>query len=442
MEGPIYKDAIDIYKAGLAAANAMRAVARAVVRKDPDTLLVAGNPVDLGKFRKVFVVGAGKAACPMAKALEDALGERLEGGLVVTKYGHAKRLSKVEVVEADHPVPDTRGLSGVRRVMKIVESAGPTDLIFCLLSGGGSALWPLPAEGLSLHEKQTTTDLLLKSGARIFEINAVRKHLSAIKGGHLARAAYPARVISLMLSDVIGDDPAVIASGPASPDPSTFAEALEVLSRHGLVSRVPKPVLAHLEKGRRGEIPETPKPGDPVFEKVEQHLVGSLRLSLAAAKEAALAKGYNTVILSAAVEGEAREAAKVLAAVAREIRETGNPLAPPACVLAGGETTVTVRGGGTGGRNLEAALSAALALSGMKDVLFLSCGTDGADGPTNAAGTWVDGRTAGQARANGLSPEAFLAANDSYNFFKELKGLIVTGPTLTNVMDLMVILVR
>jgi hydroxypyruvate reductase len=350
-------------------------------------------------------------------------------------------LSGIKVVEAGHPVPDEAGLRGTREMIDLLSQTGEADLVFCLISGGGSALSPAPADGLSLGDKQEVTRQLLACGATIHEINSIRKHLSRIKGGHLARLAWPSTLVSLILSDVIGDDLDTIASGPTVPDPSTFYDCLRTLNRYGLTEAVPPPALRHLEAGARGELPETPKSGDPAFRRTQNVIVGSNTLALVASQEKARNLGYNSLILSSSIQGETREVARIHTAIAKEIVSTGNPISPPACLISGGETTVTVQGSGKGGRNQEFALASALDIEGLPNVLVLSGGTDGTDGPTDAAGALADGDTVERGRFKGLDAESYLANNDSYNFFKLLEDLLVTGPTLTNVMDLRLVMV-
>ena len=313
--------------------------------------------------------------------------------------------------------------------------------MLCLISGGGSALLVAPAEGVTLEDKQAVTRLLLACGADIHEINTIRKHLSRAKGGGLARFAYPATVISLILSDVIGDDLNVIASGPAVPDTSTFEDTRRVLEKYDIQDRVPASVQSRIQQGLVGDIEETPKIGDAVFQKCYTELVGTNIQALKAAGQQAEELGYQTLILSSTVEGEAREVVKVLTAIGKEVRDSGNPLSAPACILCGGETTVTIRGDGKGGRNQEFALAAALGLDGIENIVVLAGGTDGNDGPTDAAGAMADGRTLARAQAKGLDPLDYLRRNDSYHFFQTLEDLVITGPTLTNVMDVYMILV-
>jgi hydroxypyruvate reductase len=431
--------ALAIFRAGVAAVEPRRAV-RACVRLAGNALMAGGRRLPLPGGARVFVVGAGKAAAPMAAAVEEIFGDRVAGGLVVTKVGHGEPLRKVELREAGHPVPDEAGVRAARDLAALLGGVRRGDLVVCVISGGGSSLLPSPAEGIALEEKQEVTRLLLACGAAIGEVNAVRKHLSLLKGGGLARLARPAALLSLVLSDVVGDPLDVVASGPTVPDPSTFGEALEVLSRRGILSRVPASVRARLEAGARGELPETPKAGDPAFERAANVLVGTNALAMAAAARKARALGYRTLVLSTTVTGETREVAGVHAAIAREIAARCQPLPRPACILSGGETTVTLRGGGRGGRNQEFALAAALGIAGLPEVAVLSAGTDGTDGPTDAAGAVADGETVERARAAGLDPRAALDQNDAYPFFQALGDLVMTGPTRTNVMDLRLVL--
>jgi len=345
-------------------------------------------------------------------------------------------------MEAGHPLPDQSGLEGTAEILYLLEECTGKDLVICALSGGASALLPAPVPPLNLHQKQLTTQLLLECGADIGEINSIRKHLSRSKGGGLARAAYPATLISLILSDVVGDRLDVIASGPTVADDSRFADCLTVVERYGLASRLPAPVWQFLQDGAAGVHPETPKAGDPIFAKVENVVVGNNRLALLAAQDRAEALGFRTLLLTSGLEGEACQVGRMLAAVGKEACLSGHPVAPPACVLAGGETTVTLRGHGKGGRNQELALAAAMALDGWSRISLLCAGTDGTDGPTDAAGALVDGATCRRARAMGLNPLDFLLRHDSYNFFEPLGDLLITGPTRTNVMDVMCLLIE
>ena len=414
---------------------------RRALRLEGERLIVGDRQFDLGAFDRIMIVGAGKAAASMASALEDVLGLYLTEGVITTKYGHGCPLKTVSVTEAGHPIPDEAGVCGSRRILDLLEAASDRDLILCVISGGGSALLPLPAPGITLPEKQATTRELLASGATIHEINAIRKHLSAIKGGGLAKAVWPGTLVSLILSDVIGDDLDTIASGPTVPDRSTFRECLEILDKYGLKEQVPESVLARFRRGARGDEAETPKAGDPFFEKTQAVIVGSAGLSVAAAREEARRRGYNTLVLSSMIEGETRDVARVHAAVGKEILKTGQPVSRPGCVISGGETTVTLRGKGLGGRNTEFVLAAAMEISGLPQIVVFSAGTDGTDGPTDAAGAVADGKTLARAEEQGLSAARYLADNDSYHFFEALGDLVKTGPTMTNVMDLRIVIV-
>jgi glycerate 2-kinase len=368
------------------------------------------------------VIGAGKAGWAMARAVERVLGRRVAGGLVNVPDFVAP-LRRIELNASGHPIPDECGRAGAERIAQIARDAGERDLIVCVISGGASALAPLPAPGISLAQMQETTRKLLVAGADIRELNTVRKHVEILKGGQLAKLAHPATVIALILSDVVGDDLDVIGSGPTVADRSTAADALEVFRKHGIA-----PLPVH----------ETPKELD----RVENVMVGSNRQSIDAAARQARGLGYRTIVLSTMIEGEAREVAGVHAAIAKEIRASGRPVRAPACILSGGETTVTVRGAGLGGRNQEFVLAAAIALEGFGPVTIFSAGTDGSDGPTDAAGAIADERTMGRAKSLGMDARAYLAANDSYHFFEKLEALVKTGPTGTNVMDVRIFIVE
>jgi hydroxypyruvate reductase len=436
MERKLRKHALAIFQAALKAADPMEAVLRHF-RVNGETLIAGKQRYRLRDFRSVRVIGAGKASALMAKAVERVLGRRVEGGLVNVKYGHVARLRRIELNECGHPVPDENGVRGARRIYEIASQASEDDLVVCVISGGGSALLPLPADGIALDEKQATTRLLLASGANIHEINAVRKHISQIKGGQLARAAQKATVVSLLLSDVIGDDLDVIGSGPTAPDASTFESARNILEKYRIWAQVPGSVRKRIERGLAGEIEETPKE----LGRVQNLVVGSNLLAVDAAARCAKELGYRTLVLSTLIEGETRDVARMHAAIAREAVKFGRPVRPPACIVTGGETTVTIRGEGQGGRNQEFVLAAALDLAGVPGVVVLSGGTDGTDGPTDAAGAIADGGTIERAGELGLSAPDFLLRNDSYNFFKPLGDLLLTGPTNTNVMDVRLMLI-
>lgn len=434
------RDALEIFKAGLAAVAPGFAVAKHLKRKN-QTLYAGDKKFNLDALDKIYVIGAGKAGAAMAAAVEEILGDGIAAGLVNVKYGHTEKLRNIRINEAGHPVPDAAGLKGAQEMVKLLEQATANDLVICLISGGGSALLPLPADGISLSEKQEVTKQLLACGASIDEINMVRKHISKIKGGQLARLVYPAALIALILSDVVGDPLDAIASGPTAPDRSTFAEAEEILQRYELWDEIPGSVRNYLEKGIDGEIPETPKEDDEIFSKTVNLIVGNNTQAVLAAKQKAEELGYHSLILSSFIEGETKDVARVHAALAREIVNTGHPVTSPACVISGGETTVTLRGNGKGGRNQEFVLSAAIDIDGLDSVVIFSAGTDGTDGPTVAAGAICDGETVRRAAELGMNATEYLRENNSYPFFQKLDDLIVTGPTNTNVMDLRLVLV-
>jgi glycerate 2-kinase len=396
---------------------------------------------DLRTFKRIIVLGAGKAAARMAEACEAIFGPWIDQGLVITKYGHARPLARIQLLEAGHPLPDAAGRRGARAVIARLQQSRPEDLILFLTSGGCSALLPAPTPPITLKEKQRLTALLLRSGAAIQEINAVRKHISQTKGGQLAKLAYPATIINLIISDVLGDQLDSIGSGPFVPDPSTFQEAWEVLEKYRLLKVTPQAIVNHLKAGVRRKIPETPKPGDPCFRKVRNSILARNRDALKTAAARARALGFIPLVLTSQIQGQARELAGFYGALAKEIHQAGHPARPPVCLIAGGEPTVTVRGKGLGGRNMELALAVALEIRGLPGTVFLSAGTDGTDGPTDAAGAVVDGRTWDRARKKGIPPDKYLENNDSYHFFKETGGLVITGPTGTNVMDVHLLLI-
>ena len=399
-----------------------------------------------GNFERLLMISFGKAAFPMALALADGTDDLLVQGILITKDGHLRRdrlPDRIIQCEAGHPVPDIRGVRATQRVVAALQEAARETLVVFLISGGGSALLVSPVEGITLEEKQEITRLLLMAGADIGELNTVRKHISLVKGGRLAERSYPARAISLILSDVIGDRLDVIASGPTAPDQTTFIDALKVIERYQIKDRIPSRALEILLSGARGEIQETPKEQAGVFSTVENCIVGSNRMALVAAKSEAAARGYEITLLSDALQGEAREAGYRLARQAIETADTvGGDRKGLRCLLAGGETTVRVTGSGLGGRNTELALAFAQRIKGMGGITLLSAGTDGTDGPTDAAGAMVDGRTVERAESLGMDPEEYLKNNDSYNFLKATDDLFITGPTGTNVMDLQIILIE
>jgi glycerate-2-kinase len=432
--------ALDSLEAALDAVDPRRIVKSRLLLKD-SALRIDGHSFDLKKFRNVYVVGGGKASGSMAEALEKILGNRIKDGVVNVLHGseHGTRIIKLH--GASHPVPDEAGVEGTYRMLEIVEQAEEDDLVICLISGGGSSLMPLPRDNVTIADKGEITNALLKCGATINEINTIRKHISGFKGGWLAKKAYPATVLNLILSDVVGDPLDFIASGPAVPDSTTFGDAIAVLKKYCLWSSAPGSVRRVLSDGKKHVIAETPKADDEAFKKVFNVVVGNNRLASQAVCGCLKRGGLNTALLTSSLEGEARQVGIVLASIAREITVSGNPVPKPAGVVAGGETTVLVTGKGKGGRNQEIALAAALKLKGMDGVVVASLSTDGVDGPTDAAGAIVDGRTLARAAEEGLAPEEYLAKNDSYHFFSKMGDLIFTGPTGTNVNDISMIVV-
>jgi len=436
-----FHNALTVLAAALDAADPAQAIRRMVFGSD-HTLWVDGTAYDLRRFKRVVVVGGGKAGASMAAAIEEIVEDRITAGVVSVKYGYTAPTQIIEVREAAHPVPDEAGVSNTRDMVKLLREATRDDLVICLISGGGSALMTLPVEGVSLDDVQILTQTLLKSGAPIEEINAVRKHLSQVQGGQMARLAYPATLITLVLSDVVGSPLDVIASGPTVPDPTTFAHAQAVLARYVESSVIPSSIRRYLLRGLSGGVQETPKADDEAFDRIQTVIIADNARAAQAAVEKAAEAGYHTLLLSTFVEGEAREVGRVLAALGKEIVTHNRPVPRPACLILGGETTVTVRGNGRGGRNQELALAAALAIQGWDDVLIASLGTDGSDGPPDAAGGIVDGSTVSRGQALGLSAVAALDQNDAYTFLSQTDNLLVTGPTNTNVNDLMAVFVE
>ncbi|MFV0347969.1 MAG: glycerate kinase [Halodesulfovibrio sp.] len=405
------------------------------------TMTIAGQIYDLDAFDRIFIIGAGKGAAPKAATLEAMLGGRVTEGIVCVKYGHTVPTRIVSVREGAHPVPDANGEQAARDILAIAKKATERDLVLCVITGGASALTPALVEGISLEDGKKATSLLLECGATIHEINAIRKHLSIFGSGNLARAAHPARLAALIISDVVGDNLDVIASGPTSPDSSTFAQCMEIVERYGIRDRLPANILARLEAGARGEIAETPKQGDPVFSTVQNVLVATNLQALEAAAAAALQAGYTPRILTSTMTGEAREKARELVDTAMNLCLDGKEVAGPVCLLAGGETTVTITGSGLGGRNQEMALAASLYLQDCEHITMLCAGTDGSDGPTDAAGGFACSRTLERAACCSLDAQAYLADNNAYHFLDKTDNLLKTGPTLTNVMDLALVLV-
>jgi len=404
-------------------------------------LKVNGYSFDLKKFRNVYVVGGGKASGSMAEALEQVLGKHVTAGSVNIPCGIKHKTKNISLHEASHPIPDHSGVEGTQHILQMVERAKKDDLIICLISGGGSSLMPLPRGEISITDKREITEALLKSGATINEINTVRKHISDFKGGWLAKRAYPATILNLILSDVVGDPLDFIASGPTVPDSTTFSEAIKVLKKYGLWDNAPTSIKRVLSDGEKGQIPETPKANDKAFKRVYNIVVGNNRFASLAACEFLKSAKLNTLLLTSTIEGEAKDVGVTLASIAREVSVSGNPVPKPAGIVAGGETTVTVTGNGLGGRNQEIALAATLELGEADGLVVASLSTDGVDGPTDAAGAITDGKTLVRAKEAGLNAEEFLAENNSYNFFSKLGDLIFTGPTGTNVNDISVIVI-
>ncbi len=433
-------DAMSIFNAAIKAVDPYVAIKKALKIRE-NILEIEGKRYDLSDFESIYVIGMGKASARMAQALEDLLGDRIKAGIVNIKYGHNASLKKIKVNEAGHPIPDEAGLEGAKEIIKLLNQTGEKDLVFCVISGGGSALLPCPAEGITLDDKQQLTKTLMECGASIHEINALRKKISKVKGGGLARLVFPSTLVSLILSDVIENRLDSIASGPTVPDISTFNECKHILEKYQIRDFVPRSIIEFLDKGVLGEVEDTPKDSDPIFAYTQNVIIGSNIRALEAARQKAENLGYNSIILSSSIEGDTTEAAKFHAAMAKEIINTANPVKEPACVISGGETTVKVSGKGLGGRNQEFALASAIAIDGLKGVVILSVGTDGTDGPTDAAGAIADWTTISRSKELGLDAGLYLRENDSYNFFKTLGDLIFTGPTHTNVMDIRLVMV-
>jgi hydroxypyruvate reductase len=429
-----------VMAAALDAVDPARAVQQHL-RRSGNTLHIGHRTIALDQVERVFVIGAGKAGVPMACATAEIIGERLSGGVVVTKEGHAENnilegFAHLQLLEAGHPIPDERGVAGTQQIIELLRGTTERDLVIALISGGGSALLTRPVDGISLADIQSLTGALLRCGATINEINTLRKHLDTVKGGGLARLAHPAPLTALILSDVVGNPLDVIASGPSVPDTTSFADALEILDRYNVASDIPSSILTYLYQGAAGEIRETPKPGDPTFDHVTNIVIGSNGQAAQAALETARSAGMNTLLLTTFLQGEAREAGRLIGSIARELAISGNPIARPACIVIGGETTVTLRGNGRGGRNQELALAAVPEIAGLSNIALVTLATDGGDGPTDAAGAVVTGETFTRAAALGLASTTYLARNDSYAFFAPLGDLLRPGPTQTNVNDL------
>ncbi|MEM2110277.1 MAG: glycerate kinase [Candidatus Bathyarchaeia archaeon] len=434
--------ALEVIEKALEAVDPKKIIESRVNLKN-NILNINGKTFDLKNFKRIYVIGGGKASGSMAEALEKILGNRIEAGFVVVPHGTASeyQTKRIKLHEAGHPVPDESSVEGSKKLLSLAGCAEREDLVICLVSGGGSSLMSLPRDGISLVDKQKTTELLLKSGATINEMNTVRKHISGFKGGQLAEKAYPATIISLLLSDVVGDPLDVIASGPTVPDSTTFRDAVYVLKKYDLWHKIPESVRKVISDGEKGLIQETPKRDNPVFDKVHNMVIGNNRLACLSAMDELKKLGLTALFLSSFVEGEAKNVGLILSALAKEIVTSSNPSPPPLGVVIGGETTVTVTGKGKGGRNQEIALAAALQIKGIEKVVIASVSTDGIDGPTDAAGAIVDGGSIFRSEDMKLDARDYLKNNDSYSFFSKIGDLIYTGPTGTNVNDLSILIV-
>jgi glycerate 2-kinase len=434
--------ALESLEAAINAADPKKIVSSKVVLKD-NILRAEQNTFNLSQYERIFVVGGGKAAAPMAQAIEEILGSRITDGTVNVQKGCQSKTAKITLNFSSHPLPDEEGVVGTKKMLEIAKKASASDLVVSLISGGGSSLMSYPREGISVMDLQKLTTSLLRSGATISEVNAVRKHTSGFKGGWLAKIAYPATILNLILSDVVGDPLDVIASAPTVPDPTTFRDAHAVLEKYGLWQNCPDSVKKVITQGEEGLLEETPKPGDPVFEKAYNIVIGNNRTAAFAASQYLKSKGLNNLLLTTTLEGEARCVGTFFATIANEILASDHPLAKPCAIIVGGETTVTVKANGLGGRNQEIALAASLKIKGRANsaVVVASMGTDGIDGPTDAAGAIIDAKTQQRAETLGLTSEEFLAKNDAYNFFSKLGDLIFTGQTGTNVNDISLIVV-
>jgi glycerate 2-kinase len=436
---PAGKDISRILAAGLNAVDPYQAI-RHFLHREKHVLFAGNQTIELNKINRVFVIGVGKAAVPMSYAIEEILGSSLYEGVVITKKGHSygnlPPLTRVSIVEAGHPFPDQQSIAGAQQIINLLSEARSDDLILCNISGGGSALMTFPEPGIALDEIQTLTKLLLACGATIDEINTIRKHIDQVKGGGLLAQASSSQWVTLILSDVIGDPIDRIASGPTAPDPSTFEDAFEIIERYHLLDQAPVSIIDHLKRGIQKHISETLKPGNPIFSHVNNLVVGNNSIAAAASLSEAKQAGLNTLLLSTSIQGEASQVGLFLGAIAQQVARTNQPVQRPGCIIAGGETTVTLHGKGHGGRNQEVALGAVLPFAGLDDILLITLATDGGDGPTDAAGAVVSGNTLRRALHLGLNPRDFLNRNDSYYFFNPLDELLKPGSTLTNVGDL------
>jgi hydroxypyruvate reductase/glycerate 2-kinase len=429
-----------IFLAGVQSVMPREMIRRHLAVKE-NVLFIGDRKVAMESFHNIYVIGAGKASAKMALEIENILGGKITSGHVVVKYGHSCELQYVEVTEAGHPIPDANGYAATKKILGIAKQATENDLVICLISGGGSALLADFPNGSSSNDLINLNELLLKSSADIKEINTVRKHLSKVKGGQLAQAVYPAQLVTLILSDVIGDPLDSIASGPTVPDPTTFNDAIVVLEKFNLYSKVPAPLNDYLQNGKEGSHPESPKPGDPVFDNTQNIIIGSNKIALDACRRKAMEEGLNTFIITSELQGDTIEAANKIIESSLSFQKDDH-VKKPCCLLFGGETTIKVSGNGAGGRNQHLALLAALLLKDQKGITLLSAGTDGNDGPTDAAGAVVDTKTYDDAVRAGLDIKNYVNNFDSFHFFEKAGGHVVTGPTMTNVMDIIIAIIE
>lgn len=434
------EDLKKIYYAGLSEVSPERVVTKNLKLIDGN-LWIQGQTFSLKNYDNIYILSIGKAAPKMMQKVIETIGNIFIKALVITKYKHGFPINNVKVREASHPIPEQSGVDATQEVMELVESCNNKDLLICLLSGGGSALLVSPIPPITLEEKRLTTQVLLRSGANIQEVNTIRKHISQVKGGKLAKLAYPSTIVNLILSDVIGDRLDTISSGPFAPDDTAYKDCMEIINRYQLEKQLPHNVLKVLQDGASEMPDDTPKKDDIVFQNIRNFIVGNNLSFLEGAEEKAKSLGYNTLLLTSQIHGEAKEVAKVISAIAIEISKTEKPIKPPACLLFGGETTVRIHGNGIGGRNQEMALACSIYIKDFPNISVLSAGSDGTDGPTDATGAFVDGNTYNKAVQYGLEPEKYLKNNDSYTLFKNLDSLFITGPTGTNVMDFICVVI-
>jgi glycerate 2-kinase len=436
---PAGKSIVRIIVAGLNAVDPYQAVTH-FLHREQDVLFAGNRTINLKKFNRIFIIGVGKAAIPMTSAIEEIVGNSLSEGVVITKKGPSKAnfspSPRVAIVEAGHPLPDQQSIAGAQQVINLLRRARSDDLILCNISGGGSALMTSPKPGITLEEIQSLTSQLLACGATIDEINTIRKHIDQVKGGGLLAQASSSQWVSLILSDVIGDSIDRIASGPTAPDPSTYEDASDIIQRYQLLDQTPVSIIDHINRGIQKHFAETLKPGNPIFSQVNNLIVGNNMIAATASLHEAEQAGYKTLLLSTSIQGEASQVGLFFGAIAQQIARTNQPVSRPACIIAGGETTVNLHGKGLGGRNQEVALGAVLPVAGLENIFLITLATDGGDGPTDAAGAVVSGETLERALQLGLNPHEFLNRNDSYHFFDPLNDLLKPGSTLTNVGDL------